>query len=274
MFKEYYGISAERLGTDSKIPLIKFDSSEAVFIKMASEMIETIESNNLAGKKTVMILPVGPIGQYPYFVRMVTDRRTSLKNCWFFNMDEYLNEDDTYIDTVSPLSFRGFMDRFLYSLVQAELLPPEEQRIFPDPKNPKAADVLLSQLGGADICFGGIGINGHLAFNEPITTMTHMNFATLPTRTLDISPETRTANAIGDLGGALESMPKRAVTLGMASILASKKIRLGVFRDWHRSVCRRAAYGAITSDFPATLLQQHPDTCIYVNDVAARSPLE
>ena len=79
----------------------------------------------------------------------------------------------------------------------------------------------------------------------------------------------RAVNAVGDLGGALEDMPLQAVTIGMKEILGAKKLRLAVFRDWHRAVCRRAAYGEVTSAFPATLAQLHPDALLYVNKVAA-----
>ena len=89
---------------------------------------------------------------------------------------------------------------------------------------------------------------------------------------LDIAPETRATNCVGDLGGALEDMPKRCVTIGMKQILGAKKLRLAVFRDWHRAVCRRAAYGEITSRFPVTLAQNHPDALLIVNGVAAQLP--
>ena len=63
-----------------------------------------------------------------------------------------------------------------------------------------------------------------------------------------------------------------AVTIGMAEILGAKKIRLGVFRDWHRSVVRQAAYGEVSAHFPATLIQRHPDAMIIVNANAAKQP--
>ena len=65
-------------------------------------------------------------------------------------------------------------------------------------------------------------------------------------------------------------MPYRAVTIGMAEILGARKVRLGVFREWHRGAVRRAVYGKVTAAFPATLLQNHPDAVIYVNDVARK----
>ena len=99
---EYFRISAEDLGKDAKIPLVKLGDSGEVFYEMALEMVNTIKERNARGEKTVFICPVGPVGQYPIFVRLVNRDRVSLKNCWFFNMDEYLNDDETYIDFDSP----------------------------------------------------------------------------------------------------------------------------------------------------------------------------
>ena len=97
-------------------------------------------------------------------------------------------------------------------------------------------------------------------------------YAKLRTRVLSISPLTLCSNAIGDLNGAIDAMPKKAVTIGISEILGARKVRLGVFRDWHRSVVRQAAYGEVSAHFPATLLQNHPDAMIVVNANAAKQP--
>lgn len=267
---EYYQISAQDLGKDAKVPVLKLGDSGEVFYELALEMVNTIKEHNAKGEKTVFICPVGPVGQYPIFVRLVNRDRVSLKNCWFINMDEYLTDEGEWIDKESPLSFRGFMERTVYSKVDPELLMPEEQRVFPDPNDLGRIPALMEQLGGVDITFGGIGITGHLAFNEPQPELTPEQFAQLPTRVLDIHPETRATNCVGDLGGALEDMPHKCVTIGMKEILSARKLRLAVFRDWHRAVCRRAAYGEVTAAFPATLAQNHPDAVLYVNANAAQ----
>ena len=272
MVHSYYQITAQDLGKEAKIPLKVLGNSGEVFYELALEMIREIQKNNALGKPTVMICPVGPVGQYPIFTRLVNEERLSLKNCTFINMDEYLTDDGEYIDENSRLSFRGFMKRVVYSQIDQDLLMPEEQRVFPDPHRPEAIGELIDSLGGVDLAVGGIGINGHLAFNEADPSLSAEEFAKLHTRVLDITPETRTANAIGDLGGALEDMPKKCITIGIAEILGARKVRLGVFRDWHRAVVRRAAYGEVSASFPATLLQNHPDAAIYVNDNAARLP--
>lgn len=272
MNNNYFHISQQALGKDSKIPLLKLGDSGEVFYELALEMAAGIKANNAAGKHTVYICPVGPVGQYPIFVRLVNRDKISLKNCWFINMDEYLNDDGSYIDKNEKLSFRGFMEREVYSKVDPALVVPESQRIFPDPQHPENIPTLIEKLGGVDIAFGGIGINGHLAFNEPNPAMTPAQFAAQKTRTLIISPETRVANAIGDLNGAIDAMPTRCVTIGISEILSAKKIRLGVFRDWHRSVVRQSAYGEVSAAFPATLCQNHPDAMIIVNENASKQP--
>ncbi len=272
MNMDYYQISAEDLGKNAKVPLLKLGDSGEVFYEIALEMVREIEKNNAIGRRTVFICPVGPVGQYPIFVRLVNECKLSLKNCWFINMDEYLTDDEEWIDESSPLSFHGFMNRTVYSKIDPELVMPESQRIFPDPHDPGHIAKVIDELGGVDIAFGGIGINGHLAFNEAQDELTADEFAALHTRVLTISRETRTSNAIGDLNGAIDAMPKKAVTIGMAEILGAKKIRLGVFRDWHRSVVRQAAYGEVSAHFPATLIQRHPDAMIIVNANAAKQP--
>lgn len=267
----YFNIKTEDLGRDAKIPLLVLGDSAEVFYEIALEMINTIKENNNRSKPTVYICPVGPVGQYPIFVRLVNQNRISLKNVWFINMDEYLNDDDSYIDISHKLSFRGFMEKNVYSKIDSSLVMPAAQRIFPDPQNTGHIQKTIDSLGGVDICFGGIGINGHLAFNEA-EDVPAAEFRTRPARVLSIAAETRITNAAGDLGGAIDLMPERCVTVGMKEILSAGKIRLGVFREWHRAVVRKAAYGEITARFPASLLQEHPDVKIYVNNVAAQLP--
>lgn len=266
----FYRIPKESLGKGARIPLIDAGTASEVFALAAREILDIIESHNANGQQSALIVPVGPVGQYPVFVDLVNKRGTDLRNTWFFNMDEYLGPDGGWIDPSHKLSFRGFMNRQVYGRIRPELLMPESQRIFPDPTDPGATDALLESLGGADACFGGIGINGHIAFNEP-EDIPAAEFRHRPTRVLDISPETLTANAIGDLGGAIEAMPRRCVTIGMRAIMGARMVRLYCFRDWHRAVVRRAAYGEPSARFPASLLQGHPDARITVTDNVAEA---
>ena len=96
----------------------------------------------------------------------------------------------------------------------------------------------------------------------------------LHTRVLAIAEETRAVNSIGDLNGALDDMPHYCVTVGISEIFHARKIRLGCFRDWHRSVVRHAAYGERTAHFPVSLLQAHADINIRLTEFVANLPEE
>ncbi|MBE6030250.1 MAG: glucosamine-6-phosphate isomerase [Clostridiales bacterium] len=269
MHHDYYYFNKEELIAAPKIPMVVMEDKPVVFEAIAREMADFIKARNEASEKTVFICPVGPVGQYPYFVDIVNSEEISLKNVWIINMDEYLGDDMKWIDINHPLSFRGFMEKNVYSKIREELNVPEDQRIFPDPDKIELIPELIESLGGVDICFGGIGINGHLAFNEPEPEMSVEEFKALKTRVLPISRETRTANAIGDFGGRLEDMPTHCVTIGFNEIYNSRKIRLGVFRDWHKAVIRRTGYGEMTTEFPVSILADHPDVLIRMTEFVA-----
>lgn len=268
MHHDYYYYTKEQLLVSPKIPMVVMEDKPTVFQAIAREMADFIKAKNAKNETTVFICPVGPIGQYPYFVDIVNAERISLKNCWFINMDEYLGDDMQWIRIDHPLSFRGFMQRNVYSKIDEELNVPVEQRVFPDPNALGYIPSLIEKLGGVDICFGGIGINGHLAFNEPEDVSVE-EYKTRKTRVLPVSHETRTANAIGDFGGRLEDMPTHCVTIGFNEIYNSRKIRLGIFRDWHRAVARRTGYGDMTAQFPVSILADHPDALLRMTEFVA-----
>ena len=188
MINEYYQYSREQLLECPKIPLEVGADNEAVFRAMADEMVEEIQSRAALGRTCVFICPVGPVGQYPFFVERVNRENISLKHCWFINMDEYLDGEKKWVPMSHPLSFRGFMEREVYSQIRPELNVPEGQRVFPDPDNLAYIPELIEKLGGVDVCFGGIGLNGHLAFNEADPSKSPEEFIALKTRVLPISP--------------------------------------------------------------------------------------
>ena len=271
-YPSYYSISKADLEKDSKIPMILFENAGEVHFEYALEMLEEIVKNNLAGKKTVFICPCGPIEQYPIFARLVNERNVSLKNTWIINMDEYLTDDEEWIDESSPFSFHGYMNRYLYDRIAPELVMPEEQRVFPDPHCPEKIGQLIEELGGVDMVMGGIAVNGHVAFNEPIPGMSNEEYASLPTRVVELSAETRIKDAILSRGGAIDTMPKKAITVGMKEMLGAKKLRFSMLNDMQRAVIRRATHGDVTSDCPITFAQEHSDAILFVGKNVTEIP--
>lgn len=230
-----------------------------VYFDMALSMLEEIIAHNVKGEKTVMIVPVGPTDQYPMLADLVNRLNVSLKNVHFFNMDEYMLSPTETVGRENPLSFYGRMKREFYDLVRPELVMPESQRHFPAPGQEAAYDQLIEDLGGVDACFGGLGINGHVAFNEPPESdqpMTADEFAELGTRVLPISRETKTINAYGYNRGDLHGMPQWCVTIGMKQILSAKKVYIALNRPWQNGPFKHALLDEQTASVPASLLQR------------------
>lgn len=235
---------------------------QEVYLDMALAMLEEILRGNRLNKPTVMIVPVGPTGQYPILAELVNRLEVSLHNVHFFNMDEYLLSPTQALAQDHPMSFHARMRKDFYDQLRPDLAMPPSQRHFPQPGREAEFDRLLQDLGGADLCLGGLGINGHIAFNEaaePGDPITAEAFAALVTRVLPISRETRAINAYGYQRGDLRGMPDYCITIGMKQILASRAVYIALNREWQHGIAKHALFDPVQPQIPATLLQRHPN---------------
>jgi len=268
-------IPADRLGEGSPIRLEVLATDQDLYHDMARTMLNAVRANDAAGRPTVFILPVGPVGQYRRMARICNLEGISLRNLVCFNMDEYLDEHGDRLPIDHPLSFRGHMQRSFLDVMAPELAPPAENIVFPDPRDPEDVPRRIEELGGVDICYGGIGITGHIAFNEPPEPGEEMSpeqFAELPTRVLELSRETRTINSVTVADGNLELIPRLAVTVGMKEILAAREIRLYANRPWQRAIVRRVLHGPVTAQVPCSLVQRHPNASLTMTEFVAEPP--
>ena len=102
----------------------------------AELLAQEVEGNNRQSKSTRIILPVGPTGQYPIFLRIVIESKLSLQDCHFFFMDEYCHEDGRPLGPDHPFGFRSTMEKLLLAPLEKEapdLMIPREQVHFPNP---------------------------------------------------------------------------------------------------------------------------------------------
>ena len=269
-------IPREELGKGSNIRLNVCETEVDMYWKVAIEVLETIEENNKKGEPTLMVVPYGPLGPYSRLVYLVNKYRVSLKNCTFINMDEYLTDDGKYIDINDPLSFRGGMDRIFYSRIDEELNVLPQNRFFPDPDQVEKPMELIQKFGKLDMVFGGVGINGHYAFNEPPEegeNVTNEVFLNRATRVLPVSRETRTINCFMNCGGDINGIPKYCITVGMKEMFLAKKVRMCMPRDWNAGALRKVLHGEITAKVPCSLFQLHRDAMLYASEVALQSPV-
>lgn len=272
--RKLQNMSPEEMLKKAKGRLEIVEDLDALHQHFAEVIANEIEENNKAGKPTKLILPVGPVGQYPILKEMVNKKRLSLKKCHFFFMDENCDDNGHVIPREHPLSFRGEMDHLFFSHIDKDLNIPDEQLIFPSHLNIQELAGKIEKAGGIDTCYGGIGIHGHVAFNEP-----EPNIKNSQPRLVYLNDFTITINAIrSEIGGNLESFPRKAVTLGMKQILGAKRIRLycrssdvpGL--DWANTVLRLALFGTPGDDYPVTYCTQHADYKVVTDRLTAAKP--
>ena len=168
------------------------------------------------------------------------------------------------------------MDRIFYGHIKDELNVLPENRIFPDPQNPGYVMEVIEKYGKLDMAWGGVGINGHFAFNEPPEpgeACTAEEFLNRPTRVLPVSRETITVNCFMNCGGNLDAIPKYCITVGMKEMNMAKKVRMCMPRDWNAGALRKILHGDITPAVPCSLFRNHPDAKLYASYVALDCPI-
>jgi len=253
--------------TDSleKIPVKIFPSPKEGSVHVAKIIAALIKEKNDAGKKAVIGLATGstPKTLYAELVRMHQEDGLSFKNVITFNLDQYYPMDKDGLQ-----SYHYFMRKYLFEHTDID----PNNYFVPDGMIPKdqvkdhcrAYEQMIEDAGGLDIQILGIGQNGHIGFNEPGSGIY------TKTRLITLDNSTRIANAYEF--GNMSQVPRMAITMGIQTILKSKKIILMAWGQTKAPVLQKAVEEDDTEDIPASLLQNHDD-CSFVVDEAAASEL-
>ena len=244
--------------------------------RIAAEVTQALKHAEEDGNALMAICPVGPL-DFKYWVEAMNREQTEGSLFVTVNMDEYLDEaTGELVEESHPLGFRRYMRENFFSQLKGKARVPEENIHFPSPRAPEKTTALIEEHGGADLCYGGIGLTGHFAFNdppEPGEPCGDDQIRNSRTRALTISRESQAQMCMGGTGGNWEIIPKRAVTLGMYELLMSKKIHLTFMRSWHAGVLRRALFGPITGRCPGSFVQEHKNVEVTLTELAAALPL-
>ena len=252
--------------------LVIVENLEKLHAHFALSLVDQIEQNNRQNRESVFILPYGPAGQYPIFIEIVNRKKISLAGCRFFFMDEYADANGIELATTHHESFQAGVEK-IFRTLDSRLGLDFTKVIFPSSQNIDELPAMIEAAGGIQICYGGIGIHGHLAFNEPAAGIRNTD-----PRVVELNDFTVTMNAIrSGIGGDLVNFPRKALTLGMKQILGADKIRLycrndipGI--DWANTILRLAALGTPGDDFPVTHIRDHADWMIITDRNTARKP--
>ncbi len=248
-----------------KIHNITFDNSKIASKLVAEEIAELIRAKQKENKTCILGLATGssPILVYAELVRLYQEENLSFKNVITFNLDEYYAMPKEHLQ-----SYHYFMHIHLFQFID---IKPENIHI-PDGMISKDKlrdyclnyEKLIESCGGLDYQLLGIGRTGHIGFNEPGS---HVNSIT---RSITLDFLTR-SDAASDFHG-LDAVPKKAITMGIGSVLKSKRIVLLAWGNKKATILAKTIEGNITSNVPATYLQKHNNTS-FILDIEAASLL-
>ncbi|WP_299312987.1 glucosamine-6-phosphate deaminase [uncultured Aquimarina sp.] len=237
------------------------DSSYASKL-VAVEISDLIKQKQKEGKPCILGLATGssPIKVYEELVTLYRLGELSFNNVITFNLDEYYP-----MDTDNQQSYYHFMHQHLFDHVD---INPENINIPSGNINAEEIDqycidyeMKIKKLGGLDFQLLGIGRTGHIGFNEPGS---HRNSGT---RIITLDHITR-RDAASDFNG-LENVPKRAITMGISTIMKAKRVLLLAWGHKKASVVRKTIEGKIASHIPASFLQEHKNITVVLDSEAA-----
>lgn len=229
--------------------LLKADSPQDMSRKAAN----IISAQIILHPHSVLGLATGssPIGTYDQLVEWYQKGDLDFSEVTTVNLDEYCGLDGSH-----EQSYRYFMNQHLFNRVNINM----EQTHVPNGKAEDVAaecrryDSLIASLGGIDLQLLGLGHNGHIGFNEPSGAFEKT------THCVALGESTIPANA--RFFDSIDEVPRKAITMGIKSIMQAKKILLIVNGEDKRDILHQSLFGPVTPNVPASILQLHPDLTV------------
>ena len=211
-------------------------------------------------RKFVLGLPTGssPIGMYRNLVKACKEGRVSFRNVLTFNMDEYVGLPEEH-----PESYHSFMAANLFNHIDC---PKENIHIL----NGNAEDLdaecehyeaMIREAGGIDLFIGGIGPDGHIAFNEPFSSLTSR------TRQKTLTTDTIIANS-RFFEGDVNKVPKTALTVGVGTVIDAREVMILVNGHGKTRALQAAVEGPVTQAWTISALQTHRHGIIVCDEAA------
>ena len=223
--------------------------------KLSRQAANIISAQVILEPDSVLGLATGssPLGTYKQLIEWYEKGDIDFSNVTSVNLDEYVG-----LDVSNDQSYRYFMNKNFFEHINIDI----NNTFVPNGcavdlvSEGKRYDEHIAKLGGIDLQLLGIGLDGHIGFNEPD------KYFVKSTHVVKLHESTIKANS--RFFSNQDEVPKRAITMGMVSIMQAKKILLIASGEAKRDILEKAFYGPITPEIPASILQLHPDiTVIY-----------
>ena len=224
--------------------------------KIAEEFIKQVNAkpNSVLGLAT----GTSPLGVYANLVKANKEGRVTFKDVVTFNLDEYIGLEGTHVQ-----SYRYFMNINLFDQIDINKENTHVLKGVGDYEDyAKKYDALIASFGGIDLQILGIGSDGHIAFNEPGTSFDSL------THVAELAESTIVDNS--RLFNDISEVPTMAVTMGLKSIMNAKKIVLIATGPNKAKAIKNLLRGDKSEEVPCSILQDHPDCTIYVDQEAYR----
>lgn len=196
-----------------------------------------------------------PLGLYAELARLCKAGEISFAKAKTFNLDEYVGLDGSH-----DQSYRYFMNENLFKHIDIDI---NNTRV-PDGIDTSVAaayDEEIAKAGGIDLQLLGIGVDGHIGFNEPGTPWDSI------THVVELHPSTREVNA--RFFSSIDEVPTHAVTMGIKTVMNARAIILIAIGKNKAEIIRDMIKGPVTTDVPASILQLHPFVEVYLDEEAA-----
>ena len=232
---------------------------EAISYEEMSKIAATIFKVQLQkNKKSVFGMATGgtPEGFYKELVASFKAGEISFAEAKSFNLDEYVG-----VAPENKVSYHYYMNAHLFNHIDMKrenIYVPTGDRADLE-KSAADYDMVIKEAGGIHIQLLGIGVNGHIGFNEPGTSFT------AGTNIVELAQSTREANKI--YFDKLEDVPTHAITMGIGTIMQSKKIVLLIAGAAKQQAFDRLRSGEVTEEFPASALHHHQDVVVIYTGV-------
>jgi glucosamine-6-phosphate deaminase len=239
-----------------------FKNSVEASIIVAQEIATLIQSKQAENKKCILGLATGssPIRVYDELVRLHKEEGLSFNNVVTFNLDEYYP-----MTKENNQSYHYFMHQHLFNQIdiKPENINIPDGTVAIEDLNQYCVDyeLKIKKAGGLDFQLLGIGRTGHVGFNEPGS---HINSGTRLI-TLDYITKRDASSAFN----GISNVPKRAITMGVSTILRSKRIVLLAWGQNKAEIIKTTIQGDISAKIPATFLQNHDNTTFVLDHSAA-----